>query len=49
MYKSGFEDGQASVHRLDISLVKKILLTVKGIGEKKAADVIAAIKKETAE
>lgn len=49
MYKSGFEDGQASVHRLDISLIKKILLTVKGIGEKKAADVIAAIKKETAE
>lgn len=49
MYESGFEDGQASVPRLDISLVKKILLTVKGIGEKKAADVIAAIKKETAE
>jgi hypothetical protein len=46
MYKSGFEDGQASVPRLDISLVKKILLNVKGIGEKKATDVIAAIEKE---
>lgn len=46
MYKSGFEDGQASVPGLDISLVKKILLNVKGIGEKKATDVIAAIEKE---
>lgn len=46
MYKSGFKDGQASVPRLDISLVKKILLNVKGIGEKKATDVIAAIEKE---
>lgn len=49
MYKSGFEDGQASVPKLDISLVKKILLNVKGIGEKKAADIIIAIEKETAE
>ena len=49
MYKSGFEDGQASVPKLDISLVKKLLLNVKGIGEKKAADIIIAIEKETAE
>ena len=49
MYKSGFEDGQASVPRLDISLIKKALLSVKGIGEKKAADIIIAIEKETAE
>jgi len=49
MYKNGFEDGQASVHRLDISLIKKALLSVKGIGEKKAADIIIAIEKETAE
>ena len=49
MYKSGFEDGQASVPKLDISLVKKILLNVKGIGKKKAADIIIAIEKETAE
>ena len=49
MYKSGFEDGQASVPELDISLIKKALLSVKGIGEKKAADIIVAIEKEVAE
>ena len=46
MYKSGFEDGQASVPGLDISLIKKALLSVKGIGEKKATDIIVAIEKE---
>ena len=49
MYKSGFENGQTSVPRLDISLIKKALLSVKGIGEKKTADIIVAIEKETAE
>lgn len=46
MYKSGFEDGQASVPGLDIGLIKNVLLSVKGIGEKKAMDIIAAIEKE---
>lgn len=45
MYESGFEDGQASIPGLDISLIKKALLNVKGIGEKKAADIIIAIEK----
>lgn len=45
MYKSGFEDGRASIPVLDISLIKKALLNVKGIGEKKAADIIVAIEK----
>ena len=49
MYKSGFEDGQASVPGLDISLIKKALLNVKGIGEKKASDIIVAIEKEITE
>lgn len=49
MYRTGFEDGQASVPGLDISLIEKVLLSVKGIGEKKAMDVIDAIEKETAE
>ena len=48
MYKSGFEDGQASVPGLDISLIKKAFLSVKGIGEK-TADIIAAIEKEIVE
>lgn len=46
MYDSGFNDGRASIPVLDISLIKKALLNVKGIGEKKATDVIAAIEKE---
>lgn len=49
MYDSGFKDGQASVPSLDINLIEKALLSVKGIGEKKAADIIIAIEKETAE
>ena len=49
IYKSGYEDGQKSVAGLDISLIKKALLSVKGIGEKKAADILVAIEKETAE
>ena len=49
MYDSGFEDGQESVTGLDISLIKKALLSIKGIGEKKAADILVAIEKETAE
>ena len=49
MYKSGFEDGQAYVPTLDIGLIKKALLNVKGIGEKKAADIVVAIEKETVE
>lgn len=49
MYKSGFEDGLASVPGLDISLIKKALLNVKGIGEKKASDIIVAIEKEITE
>lgn len=46
MYDSGFKDGQASVPSLDINLIEKALLSVKGIGEKKAADILVAIEKE---
>lgn len=49
MYDSGFKDGQASVPTLDIGLIKKALLNVKGIGEKKASDIIVAIEKEIIE
>lgn len=45
MYDRGFKDGRASIPVLDISLIKKALLNVKGIGEKKAADIIVAIEK----
>ena len=49
IYRNGFEDGQASVPGLDIGLIKKALLNIKGIGDKKAADILVAIEKETAE
>lgn len=32
--------------RLDISLIEKVLLSVKGVGEKKALDIVTAIEKE---
>ena len=49
MYDSGFKNGQASVPTLDIGLIKKALLNVKGIGEKKASDIVVAIEKEIIE
>ena len=49
MYKSGFEDGQASVPSLEIGLIKKALLNIKGIGDKKAANILVAIEKEIVE
>ena len=45
MYDRGFKDGRVPIPVLDISLIKKALLNVKGIGEKKAADIIVAIEK----
>ena len=49
IYRNGFEDGQASVPTLNIGLIKKALLNVKGIGEKKASDIVVAIEKEIIE
>lgn len=48
IYKSGFEDGKSSVKGIDFSNVEKVLLTVKGIGEKKAKDIVIALEKELA-
>ena len=49
MYKSGFEDGRASVPSLDISLIEKALLSVKGIGEKRVMNILESIEKEIIE
>lgn len=48
VYKSGFKDGTDSVQGIDFSNVEKVLLTVKGIGEKKAKDIVIALEKELA-
>ena len=46
VYKSGFEDGKSSIKGIDFSNVEKVLLTVKGIGEKKAKDIVIVLGKE---
>jgi hypothetical protein len=43
VYKSGFKDGKDSADGLTEEEVKKIILSVKGIGEKKANDIMQAI------
>lgn len=48
VYKSGFEDGKSSMKGIDFSNVEKVLLTVKGIGEKKAKDIVIALERELA-
>lgn len=45
VYKSGYEDGKKSVPGIDISKISDILLTIKGIGEKKAKDIVAALER----
>ena len=46
VYKSGFEDGKSSVPGIDISKISDTLLTVKGLGEKRAEALLAALEKE---
>lgn len=46
VYKSGFEDGKSSVKSIDFSNVEKVLLTVKGLGAKRVAAIVAALEKE---
>lgn len=48
IYKNGYTDGVKSVPGIDFENVEKVLLTVKGIGEKKAKDIVAALEKELA-
>lgn len=43
VYKNAFNDGRASAEGLNESEMKEVLLSVKGIGEKKAMDIMEAI------
>lgn len=45
-YMDGFKAGTESVPGIDFENVEKVLLTVKGIGEKKAKDIVVALEKE---
>jgi hypothetical protein len=42
----GFKDGTESVPGIDIAEIKKILLSIKGLGEKRVADILEALEKE---
>ena len=46
IYKSGYTDGVKSVPGIDIAEIKKALLSVKGLGEKKVEVILAALEKE---
>lgn len=46
IYKSGFEDGKAAVPGVDMQKVSDILKSIKGIGEKRAVDIVKALEKE---
>lgn len=45
-YMDGFKDGTESVPGIDIAEVRKTLLSVKGLGEKRVADILEALEKE---
>lgn len=46
IYKSGYAEGVKSVPGIDIAEVRKTLLSVKGLGEKRVADILEALEKE---
>lgn len=43
IYKSGFKDGSAAAEGLTVDEMKSVILGIKGIGEKRAADIAAAL------
>ena len=45
-YMYGFKAGTESVPGIDITEIKKALLSVKGLGEKRVADILEALEKE---
>ena len=49
LYKEGFENGKKAAEGLTVDEVREAILNVKGIGEKKAADIIAAITEKMEE
>nr|DAU12381.1 MAG TPA: putative DNA-3-methyladenine glycosylase 2 [Caudoviricetes sp.] len=48
IYKSGYADGVKSVPGIDIAEIKKVLLSIKGLGTKRVADILEALEKELA-
>ena len=48
IYKSSFEDGKAAVPGINIQYIADIVRSVKGVGEKRAADIVKALESEMA-
>lgn len=46
IYKSGYAEGVKSVPGIDIAEIKKALLSVKGLGEKRVEAILVALEKE---
>ena len=46
VYKNGFEDGKTSVPGIDIAEIKKVLLGIKGLGEKRVEAILLELEKE---
>lgn len=46
IYKNGYTDGVKSVPGIDIAEIKKILLSVKGLGAKRVEAILEALEKE---
>ena len=44
LYRDGFASGKKAAEGLTLDEMKEVLLQVKGIGEKKADDIVAAIE-----
>ena len=45
IYKNGYTDGVKSVPGIDIAEIKKALLSVKGLGEKRVEAILEALEK----
>ena len=49
VYKEGVKDGKAAVPGVDISEIEKAIKGTRGIGEKKAADIMREIERKFGE
>ena len=45
-YMDGFKAGTESVPGIDIAEIGKVLLSIKGLGTKRVADILEALEKE---
>lgn len=44
LYMEGYEDGKNDVPGVDISVIKEIAMNVKGVGEKRAEEIVRKIE-----